>query len=180
MNSTKFGEIWAELGIKSDVLEACKLSLCEEAITLVSAGPDVFDREQFVTPSTLSCWNKMQSAARKDNIELALVSAFRSVEYQCQLIRDKLEKGQDINDIVKVNAIPGFSEHHTGRAIDVTTTNCEPLSVDFDQTEAYSWLTTHAHEFNFRMSYPKHNSLGIDYEPWHWACHADGDVKDII
>ncbi|HIB92569.1 TPA: D-alanyl-D-alanine carboxypeptidase family protein [Candidatus Poribacteria bacterium] len=142
-------------------------------MTLVSAGLDIFDREQFVTPTTLSCWSKMLSAARREHIELALVSAFRSVDYQCRLIREKLEKGLDIVDIVRVNAIPGFSEHHTGRAIDITTSGCKPLSIDFDQTLAFEWLISNAGEFNFSMSYAKNNSLGIDYEPWHWACGTD-------
>ncbi len=170
MSTRNWDEIWVELGINSDLVDACKLPLHEEAIKLVSVGVDIFDREQFVTATTLNCWQKMKSAAQKDDIELAIVSAFRSVDYQCQLIRDKLEKGQDIQDVVKVNAIPGFSEHHTGRAIDITTHDCTPLSQDFDKTPAFEWLNSHAGEFHFAMSYPKDNIFNIDYEPWHWAC----------
>ena len=96
MSTTNWDEIWIELGINSDLVDACELPLHEEAIQLVSAGLDVFEREQLVTATTLNCWQKMKVAAQKDDIELALVSAFRSVDYQCQLIRDKLEKGQDI------------------------------------------------------------------------------------
>ncbi|MCZ6503461.1 MAG: M15 family metallopeptidase [Gammaproteobacteria bacterium] len=170
MSTRNWDEIWVELGINSDLVDACKLPLHEEAIKLVSVGVDIFDREQFVTATTLNCWQKMKSAAQKDDIELTIVSAFRSVDYQCQLIRDKLEKGQDIQDVVKVNAIPGFSEHHTGRAIDITTRDCTPLSQDFDKTPAFEWLNSHAGEFHFAMSYPKDNIFNIDYEPWHWAC----------
>jgi zinc D-Ala-D-Ala carboxypeptidase len=163
-------EIWQELGIIEALIHACKLPLQEEAANLVSAGMDVFTREQFVTATTLACWHRMKSAAEKDEIELLIVSAYRSIDYQCQLITSKLEKGQDIRDIVRVNAIPGFSEHHTGRAIDITTSDCKPLSTDFDKTRAFEWLTGNAAEFSFNLSYPENNSLGIDYEPWHWAC----------
>ena len=170
MSSIKWDEIWAELGINSDLIDACKLPLREEAFNLVAAGVDVFDREQLVTAATLNCWQEMKVVAKKDGIDLAMVSAFRSVDYQCQLIRDKLGKGQDIQDILKVNAIPGFSEHHTGRAIDLTTRDCKPLSEDFAKTLAFEWLTANAGNFHFAMSYPKDNIFDIDYEPWHWAC----------
>ncbi|MCH8257689.1 MAG: D-alanyl-D-alanine carboxypeptidase family protein [Proteobacteria bacterium] len=170
MSNINWQEIWAELGIHSELVDACKLPLYEETLNLVSAGVDIFDREQFVTAATLNCWQKMKAAAQQNGIDLAMISAFRSVDYQCQLIRDKLEKGQDIRDILKVNAIPGFSEHHTGRAIDLTTRDCKPLSEDFAKTLAFEWLTANAGNFHFAMSYPKDNIFDIDYEPWHWAC----------
>ena len=68
--------------------------------------------------------------------------------------------------------IPGFSEHHTGRALDLSTPGSEPLSEAFDQTAAFDWLNTHARRFEFSMSYPRNNTTGINYEPWHWACRA--------
>jgi D-alanyl-D-alanine carboxypeptidase len=163
--------IWSTLGIDNKLVSNCHLHLCEEAEHLVSAGLDVFDREQLVTSSTLSCWQEMKSAAANDNIELSIVSAFRSIEYQRQLISNKLAKGQLIHDIVQVNAIPGFSEHHTGKAIDITTADCKPLSEAFDETKAFQWLTDHAVDFDFVMSYPKNNPHNIIYEPWHWMCH---------
>jgi D-alanyl-D-alanine carboxypeptidase len=167
---TDWQAIWSTLGIDKDLVSACKLSLCEDANQLVSAGMDIFNREQFVTPSTLQCWLKMQSAAAEEDITLSIVSAFRSVEYQCELIRNKLTQGQLIQDIVQVNAIPGFSEHHTGKAIDISTDSCDPLTEEFDKTPAFQWLTENAHLFEFVMSYPKNNSHNIIYEPWHWMC----------
>ena len=47
---------------------------------------------------------------------LLIVSGFRSIEYQASLIRKKLNAGQSVSEILQVNAAPGFSEHHTGRA----------------------------------------------------------------
>ena len=170
MSTPTWDEIWLELGISSDLLSNCRLPLQEEATGLVTAGLDVFEREQFVTPQTLACWQKMRSAAEKDGVTLLIVSAYRSVDYQCQLIRDKLSKGQSIKDIVQVSAIPGFSEHHTGRAIDITTDDCKPLEEEFDKTMAFEWLESNASNFDFVMSYPKDNPFKIIYEPWHWAC----------
>ncbi len=170
MTTPDWQDIWSALGIDSELVSACQLPLCKDASHLVSAGLDVFDREQFVTRTTLTCWQKMKSAAANDDINLSIVSAFRSVDYQCELIKAKLAKGQLIHEIVQVNAIPGFSEHHTGKAIDITTDDCEPLNEDFDKTSAFQWLSENAHQFGFVMSYPKNNPYKIIYEPWHWMC----------
>ncbi|NND57300.1 MAG: D-alanyl-D-alanine carboxypeptidase family protein, partial [Xanthomonadales bacterium] len=34
---------------------------------------------------------------------------------------------------------------------------------------AFAWLTAHAKQFGFRMSFPRGNPHGVAYEPWHWA-----------
>jgi len=170
--STMIDELLTELGGDSGFRLNCQLPLQTEAVELVSAGLDVFDREQWMTPSTLACWQAMRIAALQDKVELQLVSAFRSVEYQCQLIRKKVAAGQQLGDIFKVSAIPGFSEHHTGRALDLTTPDSEPLTESFDETTAFHWLRTHARAFDFSMSYPRNNATGINYEPWHWACSS--------
>jgi len=141
-----------------------------EEIDLCSAGPDVFGREQRMTPTTFSCWKEMQSAAGKEDVQLLLVSAFRSLDYQCELIRGKLDGGQQLEDILRVNAAPGFSEHHTGCALDLTTVDVEPLTEEFEFSKAFVWLQNRAAEFDFHLSFPRDNPFDIIYEPWHWAC----------
>ena len=170
MNTPDREEVLLKLGIGRDLISSCRLPLQEEATGLVTAGLDVFEREQFVTRQTLESWQEMRSAAEKDGISLLIVSAYRSVDYQCQLIKDKLARGQSIENIVRVSAIPGFSEHHSGRAIDITTDDCKPLEEEFDETKAFEWLESNASKFDFVMSYPKDNPFKIIYEPWHWAC----------
>lgn len=159
----------ASLGITEQHLNQCRMPLEEEAVSLVSAGVDIFDREIYMTPETFSAWQKMQLAALEDSVELQVVSAFRSVDYQCDLIKRKLRAGQSIEQILRVNAIPGYSEHHTGRAIDLTTPDSPPLEEQFENTSAFAWLNDHGEKFAFALSYPRDNAAGIDYEPWHWA-----------
>ena len=161
-----------EIGGTVDLRLNCTLPMQPEAVDLVSAGPDIFAREQWMTPLTLIRWQAMQLAASHDKIELQLVSAFRSVEYQCQLIRRKVAAGQQLSEIFKVSAIPGFSEHHTGRALDLTSPGTPPLSEAFDKTDAFDWLCRNAQLFDFLLSYPRDNTTGISYEPWHWACNV--------
>ncbi|MEO8102521.1 MAG: D-alanyl-D-alanine carboxypeptidase family protein, partial [Betaproteobacteria bacterium] len=45
------------------------------------------------------------------------------------------------------------------------------LEVEFENTAAFRWLTGHAAEFGFRLSYPRGNTAGYQYEPWHWCFH---------
>ena len=41
-------------------------------------------------------------------------------------------------------AAPGYSEHHTGRAVDLTTPACDPLAEEFENTQAFDWLHLNA------------------------------------
>ena len=158
-------------GIPGDYAEKHQLTLCEEAKELVSIGPDSLGRDQRMTPKAAQAWASMRAAASKHGVQLLVVSAFRSVEYQCALIQRKLDRGMKIAEVLKINAAPGYSEHHTGRALDITCPDSQPLEVAFETTPAYAWLTKHAGEYGFKLSYPRNNPHGINYEPWHWAFH---------
>jgi len=140
-----------------------------EATELVSVGLDIYGRKQRLMPEAASAWNQMKTAAEKDGETLQLVSAFRSVDYQKQIIQRKLAAGQSWEQILRVSALPGFSEHHTGRTIDVTTPGSKVLEEEFENTPAFRWLARRAGEFGFVMTYPRDNSFGVAYEPWHWT-----------
>ncbi len=159
------------LCIPADYLNSCAMPLQYEEVNLCNCEDDIFGRSQLMTPHALKHWHDMKSAAQSDGIELLLVSAFRSLDYQADLIRSKLIEGQQLDEILKVNAAPGFSEHHTGCALDLTTPNVEPLNEKFEHSEAFSWLDDQASNFKFYLSFPRDNPFGIIYEPWHWACH---------
>lgn len=159
------------LGIPSDYERQYKLWMQAEASEseLESAGLDVFNREQFLLPEVVKRWRVMRKAAQRDFVEINLVSCFRSVDYQRGIIQKKLDDGKSIEEILKVSAAPGHSEHHTGRAIDVGTSGCDHLSEAFEETVAFQWLERNGEKYGFNLSYPKNNPSGISYEPWHWA-----------
>jgi D-alanyl-D-alanine carboxypeptidase len=91
------------------------------------------------------------------------------VQRQVDIIRGKLDNGLAIDTILRSSAPPGYSEHHTGRAIDINTPGCDPLEGVFEETAAFRWLTVHAPRFGFTMSYPRENPWGYIPEPWHWC-----------
>jgi zinc D-Ala-D-Ala carboxypeptidase len=158
-----------DLGIPTFFVTQRRRSLCEECDDLFSIGLDMFGREQRLERKAASQWSAMRLAADRDGVVLAIVSAFRSFDYQQQIIARKLAAGLSIEQIITVSALPGFSEHHTGRAIDIGTPGCPPVTEAFEQTLAFDWLTRRGHDFGFRMSFPRGNQFGVIYEPWHWV-----------
>ncbi|MBT8100979.1 MAG: M15 family metallopeptidase [Gammaproteobacteria bacterium] len=162
-------ELHAELGIPADYGQENGLPSFEDALELVEIGPNLVGRMQSLTPVAAVSWQAMVRAAAADKVTLLIVSGFRSVDYQARLIRKKINAGQVITDILRVNAAPGFSEHHTGNAVDIATPGSRPLTEEFEDTEAFRWLGENAGRFGFSMTYPKENPWGIIYEPWHWS-----------
>jgi zinc D-Ala-D-Ala carboxypeptidase len=114
-------------------------------------------------------WQQMRRAAAGDGIGLILVSGFRSVERQRELIEAKLKKGNELKIILQILAAPGYSQHHTGLALDVGTGTNTDVTEAFEHTGAFGWLLSHAGEYGFMMPYPRGNPYGFVYEPWHWA-----------
>ena len=164
-------EIHRALGIPPDYGQSPFRPQFQEAEHLVAAGVDSLGRLQMLAPDTAQAWTAMAAAARSENIHILLVSGYRSIQYQYGLFKKKLAAGLPIDAILAINAAPGFSQHHTGHAVDVGTLDCELLTEKFEHTEAFRWFVSNAHAFRFSMSYPRNNSSGFNYEPWHWA-HA--------
>jgi D-alanyl-D-alanine carboxypeptidase len=124
---------------------------------------------QRLAPGTAAAWRRMKQSAAENGVQLLLVSGFRSIAHQAEIIRRKLAAGQPIDAILAVNAAPGFSEHHSGRAVDVASPCTRPLTAEFDASAAFAWLQAHADKFGFRMPYARGNRFGFEYEPWHWS-----------
>ena len=159
-----------ELGLPESLAKTRSQSAqleCEDA-NLVSIGLDLLGREQRLELRTAEQWVAMQAAAERDKVVFGVVSAFRSFDYQRGIIARKLAAGQSVEQILAVSALPGFSEHHSGRAVDVGTPGCPHLTGEFENTPAFSWLTLHAAAYGFQLSYPRGNSHGVAFEPWHW------------
>lgn len=158
-----------ELGIPVNYGGERNLPHYEEATDLIDVGPNLVGRMQQLTPEAAGKWQHLVEAAANSGIRLLIVSGFRSYEYQAELIRKKIAAGQPIETILKVSAAPGYSQHHTGRAVDIATPGSRPLTEQFETSDAFKWLTENAAECGFSMTYPRDNAFGFVFEPWHWA-----------
>jgi zinc D-Ala-D-Ala carboxypeptidase len=167
-DETKIRIALAALGIPQELIERRCLPFCREAQELVIAEIDATGREYQLVPKAAQAWWDMKRAAQEEGIVLEIVSAFRSIERQIEIIRAKLDCGIPIDTILIASAPPGYSEHHTGCAVDVNTPGCDPVEGVFEHTEAFRWLTVNAGRFGFSLSYPRDNAWGFIHEPWHW------------
>ena len=161
--------IHRSLGIGDEQLKRNRLSYCEQAKLedLEIVDLDFMGRVFVIDKRVTSAWRDLRRAATADGILLQSASGFRSYAHQSKLIENLLAGGRELNDILTGTAIPGFSEHHTGRAIDIVADPKIPEN-EFHLTDTYKWMLENAGRFDFTLSYPKDNALGIIFEPWHW------------
>ncbi|MEO2216460.1 M15 family metallopeptidase [Chromobacterium vaccinii] len=162
----------AELGIDLAILQARGLEIHAEPAELALVEINAEGREFYLVPAAAEAWQRMRSAAAEDSVDIYLLSAFRSVERQHEIIAAKLARGQDLGEVLRVSAAPGFSEHHTGCAVDIGAPGAPPLEEAFETSAAFDWLSRRASDFGFYLSYPRGNASGYLYEPWHWRCRA--------
>lgn len=162
-------ELHASLGIPATYPKNTKLACFVAPTALVSIGDDVFGRPQRLEQRAATAWFAMHEHAASDGITLQVVSAYRSAEYQAEVIQRSLDKGDQIEQILQRIAAPGFSEHQSGRALDLTTPGYEAVEEEFEESNAFVWLTQCARHHGFQLSYPRDNPHGVIYEPWHWC-----------
>lgn len=137
-------------------------------------------REYYMDSRVSEYMKSMIEHAAEDDIQLIVVSAYRSVEYQQNnfdnSVKDRMEnKGMTYDEAyaatLKEVQLPGYSEHNAGVAADVMSDECVDMDDDsFKDTKAYAWLQEHAADYGFILRYPegKEKVTGIIYEPWHY------------
>ncbi len=169
---TRLNTIADDLGISQTLLATRNLRSYTQAEQLEIAEIDAAGREYLLCPAAAEAWRQLRRAAAQDAVELFIVSAYRSVERQAAIIRQKLAHGVPIEHILTLLAPPGYSEHHTGCAVDIATPGTPPAVQAFEHTAAFVWLQAQAQDFGFYLSFPPGNPEGYQYEPWHWCFHA--------
>lgn len=153
---------------------------------LVLVNPEVKLPESYTKNSTIitAFDRKMDSrlkepyealyrAACADDISLWISSCYRSSELQEKLFQEEIDKNlksgmtqtQAESEAEIAVARPGYSEHNTGLAIDFNG-----VTMDFENSKAFSWLQENAEKYGFILRYPKgkESITHIMYEPWHY------------
>ncbi len=123
--------------------------------------------DKYLREEAKIAFEKLSKKAKKENLNIIAVSAYRSFDYQEKLFNNyKKEFGKKY--ALKCSAKPGHSEHQTGLAVDVMGSNKDYNK--FAETEEFKWMKENAHKFGFILRYPKgkENITGFKYEPWHY------------
>ena len=127
--------------------------------------------------------NEMIVKAKAEGVQLGIASGFRSIEDQNHLFFDvKAERGENSRTRAEVSAPPGYSEHHTGYAVDFIDEGLPATHTEesFETTPTYQWLKKNAPAYNFEMSFPKDPNSPVGYEPWHWRYVGNQESLELF
>ena len=122
---------------------------------------------QYLKKDVYNAYINMWNDAKANGLTLYINSPYRSYNTQYGLYHNYGKRdGYNLADTY--SARPGYSEHQTGLAFDVTS-----LSTNFDTfgySNEYNWLQEHAAEYGFILRYPKGKEYitGYQYESWHY------------
>jgi zinc D-Ala-D-Ala carboxypeptidase len=131
---------------------------------------------------------RMHAAAKKEGLELRILSAARNFDYQKGIWEAKwtgaraVENGKDAAKaypdpelralkILEYSSMPGTSRHHWGTDMDLNALNNEYFETGYGQ-RLYQWLVQNAPAFGFCQPYtPKGDKRpdGYNEEKWHWS-----------
>ncbi len=122
----------------------------------------VKDNTVNVAADIMNDFNSMMTdfAKEKSIKTIILTSGLRTKEYQQKLYDEDLK--QNSSAVSTLVALPGYSEHHTGYAIDFSNN---------DEYKANSeWFIENSYRFGFIQRYreDKKDITGIENEPWHF------------
>ena len=120
-------------------------------------------------PEAAQAAQQLIDGAKKEQIQLKIISGYRSYATQERLYDSYVQKyGQAAADTY--SARPGHSEHQTGLAADLGNSDgtCD-FDTCFSNTQAGKWLAAHTHEYGFIIRYQQKQTqvTGYQYEPWH-------------
>ena len=127
------------------------------------------DKRIFLEKETTKAWYELKKHLVNKGLEFDICSGFLSLElqenkYNSFLKRNGLEQTQ------RRMCKPGYSEHHTGLAIDCDYfINGDWAGICNDDNPETKYIHSILHNFGFILRYPKHKQeiTGMQYEPWH-------------
>jgi len=111
--------------------------------------------------------DKMIKDAKNNGINLLVISAYRSYDYQEKLFANYVDEiGYEKASLGSAKA--GFSEHQTGLVVDLADLTGNYMN--FENTKEFVWMINNAHKYGFILRYPKDKTYitGYKYEPWHY------------
>ncbi|HET7630114.1 MAG TPA: M15 family metallopeptidase [Candidatus Saccharimonadales bacterium] len=113
---------------------------------------------------------KMFADAKKDGVNLSMVSGYRSYSYQKQLFNSYARR-DGIKAAEAYSARPGYSEHQTGLAADIGSADHPGCTLEdcYAKTPAGKWLAENVYKYGFIVRYTDANHAVTGYipEPWH-------------
>ena len=156
----------------------------EEKIELLETQ-NYFGEPVRVERTAYEAYQALRADLLAEGVDIELESCYRSVERQTELWAEYEEKyGPEY--CRQYVAVPGFSEHHTGFAIDTNLIQAESQATDEEREveRARLWEKVHQKlpEYGFILRYMqgKEAITGYSYEPWHLRYVGDPGLAGEI
>jgi D-alanyl-D-alanine carboxypeptidase len=110
----------------------------------------------------------LREAAAANGTPITILAAFRSYARQADLFERRVDEMGETEAGSRV-ARPGHSEHQLGTTLDVTDEGGTDVDQSWGASPTGQWISSHAHEFGFLISYPAgaETRTCYDFEPWH-------------
>jgi D-alanyl-D-alanine carboxypeptidase len=132
-------------------------------------------------PPADAAFQSLRQAAQREGIGIVPISGYRGRSLQKYLFDNEVKKCGSPRRAARSTAPPGYSEHHTGLALDLGDQRhpeCDVASC-FGNTPAFEWLTANAARFGFELSFPR-NDGPVQFEPWHWRFVGDAASRQLF
>ena len=144
-----------------------------EANVELEEATNKYDEKYQVEKKALAKFLELRDELSKEGIIIELDSVTRSVAEQQKLWDNwTVEYGEEY--VRKYVAVPGYSEHHTGLAIDICIEKDGKRINDNDKMIAEKEIFSKIHDklakYGFILRYldGKDDITGYSYEPWHF------------
>lgn len=141
----------------------------DDLIDVKEAAADRNPEYQKLRKPAAEAFDELVEAAAKDGCTIKITTGYRPYSFQKELY-DKALRENGKAYASKYSAKPGFSEHQTGLAADVSSPSVQyKLVTKYGETPEGKWLAENAHKFGFIIRYKDgtQNITGYEYEPWH-------------
>ncbi|MGH9274424.1 MAG: M15 family metallopeptidase [Acidimicrobiales bacterium] len=110
----------------------------------------------------------LREAAAANGTPIGILAAFRSYARQVDLFARRVDE-MGASEAGSRVARPGHSEHQLGTTLDIGDEGATDVDQAWGASPTGQWISSHAHEFGFLISYPAgaEERTCYDFEPWH-------------
>jgi zinc D-Ala-D-Ala carboxypeptidase len=142
----------------------------DRLVSVGSYSSGANQRTEYLDKEAAATFTQMKTDAAAAGVSLMAISGFRSIADQEKLFERQIQKQGSKAAAAQLSAPPGYSEHHTGFALDIGDGSRPETDVKFEfkNTKAYQWLQSNGRRYGVELSFPFNNVQGVSFEPWHW------------
>ena len=145
-------------------------------IDFIKLSHEHASKPMYLNKEVYKAFVKMYESAKKENINLTIISGTRNFKEQKAIWERKWDKYKELapvnraKRILEYSSMPTTSRHHWGTDIDLNNLNNHYFEKGKGLKE-YQWLIDNANVFGFYQAYncKRFGRTGYNEEKWHWT-----------